>query len=214
MVRYQEKAYLAFHEWEILGIIFLLQRPQSQIILLHSLMIQKMRIFILIFTPLNHSFLLTIPLLLHLLALSVALKLNFLVLHQKIEIHGPRRWQPPARFVPGQPEFTAPIPPVEPEGVPDENPEVAEHVAMVYVATVHAQGSSEPRTLKEALHGPDAAEWKKAIDAELSALLGMGTFEFISKLPEGRRAISSKLVFKIKRLTNGDIERFKARLVA
>ena len=85
---------------------------------------------------------------------------------------------------------------------------------MAFVATVHAQGASEPRTLQEALRGPDSVSWLKAVDKELKSLIDMGTFEFIDNLPKGRRAISSKLVFKIKRLPDGTIERYKARLVA
>ena len=34
------------------------------------------------------------------------------------------------------------------------------------------------------------------------------------KLPEGRRIVGSKWVFKIKKDANGAVERYKARLVA
>lgn len=128
------------------------------------------------------------------------------------EVDGPRARRLPARFR-EEPDIP-PDPPQPPEAAPGDRPDVAEGVAMAFVATVHAQGASEPRTLQEALRGPDSASWLKAVDKELKSLIDMGTFEFIDNLPKGRRAISSKLVFKIKRLPDGTIERYKARLVA
>ena len=48
---------------------------------------------------------------------------------------------------------------------------------------------------------------------EMEALEKNGTWE-ITTLPEGKRALDSKWVYKIKLKPNGDIERYKARLVA
>ena len=42
----------------------------------------------------------------------------------------------------------------------------------------------------------------------------MGTFTVIDDLPKGRKAISSKLIFWVKRNADGSIECFKAHLVA
>ncbi|KAF9059144.1 hypothetical protein BDP27DRAFT_1431765 [Rhodocollybia butyracea] len=69
------------------------------------------------------------------------------------------------------------IAPDPPEAAPGNRPDVAEGVAMAFMATVHAQGSSEPRTHQEALHGPNLASWLKAVDTELKSLIDMGTFE-------------------------------------
>jgi hypothetical protein len=71
----------------------------------------------------------------------------------------------------------------------------------------------EPQTYEEALAGPDAEMWKKAMDEEMASLMENGTWE-LEKLPEGVKALPMKWVYKIKRDAAGNIERYKARLVA
>ncbi|CAI7908509.1 unnamed protein product [Closterium sp. NIES-54] len=71
----------------------------------------------------------------------------------------------------------------------------------------------EPATLKEALESSDAKEWKKAMESELKSIEENGTWELV-ELPEGRKAITSKWLFKIKSDADGKIERYKSRLVA
>ncbi|CAI7751006.1 unnamed protein product [Closterium sp. NIES-54] len=55
--------------------------------------------------------------------------------------------------------------------------------------------------------------WKKAMESELKSIEENGTWELV-ELPEGRKAITSKWLFKIKSDANGNIERYKSRLVA
>ncbi|CAI7921194.1 unnamed protein product [Closterium sp. NIES-54] len=71
----------------------------------------------------------------------------------------------------------------------------------------------EPATLKEALESSDAEEWKKAMESELKSIEENGTWELV-ELPEGRKAITSKWLFKIKSDADGNIERYKSGLVA
>ncbi|CAI7880275.1 unnamed protein product [Closterium sp. NIES-53] len=71
----------------------------------------------------------------------------------------------------------------------------------------------ESATLKEALESSDAEEWKKAMESELKSIEENGTWELV-ELPEGRKAIMSKWLFKIKSDADGKIERYKSRLVA
>ncbi|CAI7732297.1 unnamed protein product [Closterium sp. NIES-53] len=71
----------------------------------------------------------------------------------------------------------------------------------------------ESATLKEALESSDAEEWKKAMESELKSIEENGTWELV-ELPEGRKAITSKWLFKIKSDADGNIERYKSRLVA
>jgi len=71
----------------------------------------------------------------------------------------------------------------------------------------------EPSTVKEALNGPHATEWKKAMDAEMATLTERGTWELV-ELPKGQRPVGVKWVFKVKSNADGSIERYKARLVA
>ncbi|CAI7820274.1 unnamed protein product [Closterium sp. NIES-54] len=54
---------------------------------------------------------------------------------------------------------------------------------------------------------------KKAMESELKSIEENGTWELV-ELPEGRKAITSKWLFKIKSDGDGKIERYKSRLVA
>ena len=71
----------------------------------------------------------------------------------------------------------------------------------------------EPRTWKEMLKRPDAAQWIQAAHEEIQALLQNGTWT-AEELPQGRKAVGNRWVFKLKRKPDGSIERYKARLVA
>ena len=71
----------------------------------------------------------------------------------------------------------------------------------------------EPKTLADALKRPDADKWVAAALAEIEAHLQNGTWE-LAQLPPGRRAIGSRWVFKIKRLPDGSIDKYKGRIVA
>ncbi|CAI7805206.1 unnamed protein product [Closterium sp. NIES-54] len=86
-----------------------------------------------------------------------------------------------------------------------------EECAFAFFSPVEMPG--EPATLKEALESSDAEEWKKAMDSELKSIEENGTWELV-ELPEGRKAITSKWLFKIKSNADGKIERYKSRLVA
>ena len=73
--------------------------------------------------------------------------------------------------------------------------------------------SNEPRTYREAMLSPRSKQWEMAIAAELQQLIKTGTFEWVKKLPEGRRAIGSKLVFREKKDGEGELVKYKARAV-
>ena len=73
--------------------------------------------------------------------------------------------------------------------------------------------NEEPKTFNQALNNPHRDEWLKAMKEEISAIESNQTWSLVD-LPEHRKAIGCKWVFKIKRDENGNIARFKARLVA
>lgn len=73
--------------------------------------------------------------------------------------------------------------------------------------------TAEPRTLMEALGGPEADLWQRAADEEYNSLLDMKTF-VPADLPPGRRALTCKWVFKKKLTPTLEIDRYKARVVA
>ncbi|CAI5491925.1 unnamed protein product [Closterium sp. Naga37s-1] len=95
--------------------------------------------------------------------------------------------------------------------VGDDEESDYDECAFVFFSPVEMPG--EPATLKEALESSDAEEWKKAMESELKSIEENGTWELV-ELPEGRKAITSKWLFKIKSDANGNIERYKSRLVA
>ncbi|XP_074326857.1 uncharacterized protein LOC141664804 [Apium graveolens] len=68
---------------------------------------------------------------------------------------------------------------------------------------------SKPSSYAEAVKFP---EWKKAIEAEFTALGTNNTWSLV-KLPQGKKPVSCKWVFKVKQNSDGTIERYKARLV-
>ncbi|GKA32436.1 ribonuclease H-like domain-containing protein [Tanacetum coccineum] len=55
--------------------------------------------------------------------------------------------------------------------------------------------------------------WIDAMNQEMNALLRNGTWEIVD-LPKDRKAIGSKWIYKIKFQSSGEIDRFKAKLVA
>jgi len=62
------------------------------------------------------------------------------------------------------------------------------------------------------LNGPQSEQWEQAMSEELASLEANNTWE-LGNLPKDKQAIPSKWVFKIKRDSAGNVERFKARLV-
>ncbi|CAI7772631.1 unnamed protein product [Closterium sp. NIES-54] len=71
----------------------------------------------------------------------------------------------------------------------------------------------EPKTLAEALSGLDAEKWKQTVKEEYDSLLENETWE-LCELPPGKKAISSKLIFRHKNGPDVELTRYKSRLVA
>jgi len=70
----------------------------------------------------------------------------------------------------------------------------------------------EPSTFQEAVSGTDASLWMTAMQEEVEALHKNKTWSLV-ELPKGRKAIGCKWVYKIKRDSNDQVERYRARLV-
>ena len=71
----------------------------------------------------------------------------------------------------------------------------------------------EPKNVKEALSGLKAKEWIKAMEEEMESMNANQVWDLVD-LSSRRRSIGNKWILKIKRKTDGSIERYKARLVA
>jgi hypothetical protein len=70
-----------------------------------------------------------------------------------------------------------------------------------------------PKSYQEAINGPDAESWQQAIHDELQSHKKNNTWSIVD-LPDDKKPISSKWVFKIKKSPNNEPERYKARLCA
>lgn len=72
---------------------------------------------------------------------------------------------------------------------------------------------SEPTTVEEALASDQAELWRQAMDEEMASLHTNNTWT-LEYPPPGITPIPVKWVYKIKRDSAGNVERFKARVVA
>lgn len=70
----------------------------------------------------------------------------------------------------------------------------------------------EPQNYHEATKSENANEWQEAMDEEIKSLSENKTW-YLTELPKGRQAIENRWVYKVKCHANGEINRFKARLV-
>ncbi|OWY92634.1 Copia protein [Phytophthora megakarya] len=78
---------------------------------------------------------------------------------------------------------------------------------------VEANDSAEQKSFQEAVSGLEQVHWRKVIRAEMKSMPLRGVF-CAAKLPNTQRAVGSTWGFKIKRNTDGFIEKYKARLFA
>ena len=82
-----------------------------------------------------------------------------------------------------------------------------------YAADALTANINEPNNISEVWKGEHSVHWKEATDCEYDSLLSNDTWDLVP-LPEGKNVVGSHWVFKLKRNSNGSVERYKARLVA
>nr|KYP68722.1 Retrovirus-related Pol polyprotein from transposon TNT 1-94 [Cajanus cajan] len=86
-----------------------------------------------------------------------------------------------------------------------------DHFSHRHRAYLAALGShDEPKTYAQAMKHP---EWRTAMRQEIKALEDNQTWE-LTHLPPGRKTVGCKWVYKIKYKATGEIEKYKAHLVA
>jgi hypothetical protein len=73
--------------------------------------------------------------------------------------------------------------------------------------------TDEPRSFEEATSSPNHQEWLQAMLNELDNLTSKGTYELVN-LPQGAKLVGSKWTYRAKTNENGDVVKYKARLVA
>jgi hypothetical protein len=119
------------------------------------------------------------------------------------------------RSTPEPPE-TQEDPQMAVEGRPQRNrrmPQRYENAIAFKVNYTPSGGPVTPNSFEEAIHGKQSREWKLAIKDQLCSLEANHTWEVVDK-PKGANLISTKWVFKVKMLPNGQIDKYKARLCA
>ena len=72
--------------------------------------------------------------------------------------------------------------------------------------------AQDPQSYQEAI-SQDKSRWKTAMKAEIDSLQKNAVWDLVER-PEGRKVVGSKWVYKTKITPEGEIERYKARLVA
>jgi hypothetical protein len=79
-------------------------------------------------------------------------------------------------------------------------------------STEHFVGNG-PTSIEEAKKREDWYKWKEAINNEYESLIKNAAWTLCNP-PKDRKIVSCKWVFKIKHKVNGEIDKYKARLVA
>lgn len=70
----------------------------------------------------------------------------------------------------------------------------------------------EPGSFSQAINSPDKQHWEQAMKKEIASLKENSTWSLV-ELPIGRKAISNRWIYRVKRNAEGKISRYKARLV-
>jgi hypothetical protein len=94
-----------------------------------------------------------------------------------------------------------------PDVEPDESDEPDDEIVDTQVLGLVA--AEEPASVEEALQTP---EWRRAMEEEMSCIADNKTWTR-TVLPAGHRAIGLKWVFKLKKDPDGNVVKYKARLV-
>ena len=82
---------------------------------------------------------------------------------------------------------------------------------MIMLATMESS-ADDPKTFKQAMKSPESEKWVEACAAEVASLVENKVFEVVDR--PAHPVITSKWVFKRKRGLSGEVEKYKARLVA
>ena len=86
-----------------------------------------------------------------------------------------------------------------------------------FMASSHLSESgptiASPSNYEEAMAGPDSDKWLETMKSEIGSMYENKVWT-LTDLPEDRRAIEKKWIFKKKTDTDGNVTIYKARLVA
>ncbi|KAK5996264.1 Retrovirus-related Pol polyprotein from transposon TNT 1-94 [Cladobotryum mycophilum] len=82
----------------------------------------------------------------------------------------------------------------------------------IALVTIHAEHAEEPDTYRQAADSTEWEQWLRAMTDEIDSLKENQTWELVD-LPQNRKALRGKWVYKVKRDANGMVSRHKARYV-
>jgi hypothetical protein len=92
--------------------------------------------------------------------------------------------------------------------IDNDNSDSAEDLFFAGIASKGSGSHTVPNSLPEAFDGPDADQWRAALQEELQNLLDNNVYKIV-QIPDGVKPITSKPVMRIKFDKNRNIERFK-----
>lgn len=84
---------------------------------------------------------------------------------------------------------------------------------LIEEANIVTENMEEPRNYNEAINNKYRDKWIVAMNEEFKAFERHKVWE-LTKLPEGKKAVGSKWIYKIKYNEDGTVNKYKARLVA
>ena len=73
--------------------------------------------------------------------------------------------------------------------------------------------TDNPETYEEAMMSPDSNKWQEAMKSEIGSMYENQVWTLVD-LPDGRKAVENKWIFKKKTDADGNVTVYKARLVA
>ena len=78
---------------------------------------------------------------------------------------------------------------------------------------ISANESDEPTSYKEAMERPESGKWLESVKSEIDSMYTNKVWTLVD-IPEDRKAVENKWIFKKKTNTHGNVSVYKVRLVA
>jgi hypothetical protein len=78
------------------------------------------------------------------------------------------------------------------------------------VKKIHMEGDST--SYEEAMRSPYSSKWREAMEDEMRSMSANQVWK-LEEIPKGAKTVGYKCVYKIKRVSKGNIDRFNTRLM-